>query len=106
MCTYNDADPYFDIDYVGLGCNGQILSACAEGRAAPLDCSCFGAGFSCQTAGSVTFCGTGSECDPRNHAKTCDGNAVVFCNAGKLTRVACDALGFTSCAPDARRGCL
>jgi hypothetical protein len=96
---------YFDVYYAGQGCNGARLNACVRGGSADLDCSLFGTDFSCQTSGSAFFCGTASECDPATHEKSCDGTNVVFCNAGKLTRVDCTSLGFTSCIDGANLGC-
>jgi hypothetical protein len=97
--------PYFDVHYAGQGCNGMRLNACVRGGLAELDCSLFGAGFSCQSSGGAYFCGAASECDPATHVKSCDGANAVFCNAGKLARVDCTALGFTNCAAEPRLGC-
>lgn len=97
---------YFDIPYAGVACNGNVLDTCALSKRALLDCSCFGQGFSCQTAQGTSFCGVASECDPTNYPKSCDGDSVVFCNAGKLVHVACAALGFTAgCANSTKMGC-
>jgi hypothetical protein len=107
LCS-GPSNPYFDIQYVGQSCQGDVMDACvgaAVGRQAKLDCSCFGPGFSCQSAEGATFCGAASECDPETHAKSCNGTSVVFCDAGKLRSVDCMALGFTSCNPDAGFGC-
>ena len=97
---------YFDIAYAGVACNGNLLDACVLSKRALLDCSCFGQGFSCQTALGTSFCGVASECDPVNHPKSCAGDSVVFCNAGKLVHVACADLGFTKgCASSTKMGC-
>lgn len=97
---------YFDIPYTGVSCNGNVLDACVLSKRALLDCSCFGQGFSCQTAQGASFCGAASECDPKSYPKSCDGDSVVFCNAGKLVHVACADLGFTKgCASSAKMGC-
>jgi hypothetical protein len=100
-----DSFPYFDVHYQGQACNGARLSACVRGGLAELDCGLFGPEFSCQSSGGAFFCGSGSECDPMTHVKSCEGTNVVFCNAGTLTRVDCTALGFTGCSADPRMGC-
>ncbi len=97
--------PYFDVHYAGQACNGTSLSACARGRRADLDCSLFGSGFGCQTHAGAFFCGTASECDPATFEKSCDGANVIFCNAGKIARVDCTALGFGRCFDDSMFGC-
>jgi len=99
------ASPYFDVDYLGQACEGASLKACVRGALADLDCSLFGTDFGCQTSGGAFFCGTASECDPATFEKSCDGTSVIFCNAGKISRVDCTALGFGSCFDDPTFGC-
>jgi hypothetical protein len=103
-CSVSGA-PDFDVHYVGQVCNGARLNACVRGGLADLDCSLFGSGFSCQTSEGAYFCGTASECDPATFAKSCDGTNVIFCNAGKITRVDCTSLGFARCFDDPTFGC-
>ena len=97
--------PYFDVHFAGQGCNGSSLSACVRGGLADLDCNLFGTDFSCQTSDGAFFCGTASECDPAAFVKSCDGANVTFCNAGKIARVDCTALGFGPCFDDPSFGC-
>jgi len=97
--------PYFDVYYTGQSCNGDRLNACVRGGLAELDCALFGDGFTCQSSGGRFFCGIAAECDPETYAKSCDGNTLVFCSAGKLTHVDCTALGFTTCDIDPDLSC-
>jgi len=97
--------PSFDVHYAGQACNGASLSACVRGHLADLDCSLVGSGFSCQTHEGAFFCGTASECDPATYEKSCDGANVIFCNAGKIARVDCTALGLAACFDDPLFGC-
>jgi hypothetical protein len=97
--------PYFDVHYVGRDCNAGRLSACVRGGLADLDCSSFGSDFTCQSSGGEFFCGIASECDPATHVKSCEGTVSVMCNAGKLMRVDCAALGFAACSANARIAC-
>ena len=65
-----------------------------------IDCSEVGAGFSCQTFGTSAFCGLAAECDPSSGAvsdATCEGDQLVFCNAGRLDKLDCKSLGFSGC---------
>ncbi len=96
---------YFDVHYVGQSCNGARLKACVRGKLAELDCGLFGPNFSCQSSGGAFFCGLGAECDPETFVKRCEGTSSVVCNAGKLMRVDCAALGFQGCSANARVGC-
>jgi len=100
-----------DIVIDGTACSGAMLNACVNGQTATLDCSQQGPGFSCQHVADKFFCGLASDCvpaddyspSPSDPAK-CDGSKVVFCNAGRLERVDCLALGFTGCEIDASAG--
>lgn len=93
------------LDESGIRCEGSQILACVGGREAWLDCSCLGDGFSCQTVGGSTFCGAASECDPRTYTKTCDGKQVVFCNAGKVTKIDCASMGYSACSANAQFAC-
>jgi hypothetical protein len=95
----------------GIACAGNVLEACANGRRQDFDCSAFDEGFSCQTVQGIPFCGLAAECLPANlqgsgdrdvsqngdPEPTCDGDSIVFCNAGRLERVDCTELGFSGC---------
>jgi hypothetical protein len=105
----------YQVDLVSdLACSGNVLTTCVRGRRANLACDCFGTGMSCQTAprvdggSALLFCGTASECSPLEKF-SCDGSAVVFCNAGKRTRIECSSMGLSPCSPlsqnDNSQGC-
>jgi len=90
---------------VGTGCAGASLTACVGGKSHSIACSEIAAGFTCQTVpGSYEtayLCGLAAECNPEDEAWSnpkCDGNSVVVCNAGRIEKVDCLALGFTGCA--------
>lgn len=117
--TYSGSTGYFDIDVSsrqGNSCYGDILPGCVNRKRANLDCRCFGAGFSCQSAtgpigdgGTIetSFCGAASECNPHHFTRSCDGSTAVFCNAGKIARIDCNAMGFPGCSiVKPARGCL
>jgi hypothetical protein len=80
------------------------------GRRQTVDCGLLHPGFSCQSAGGQFFCGLGAECAPAGlppgsgPAAICDGSAVVVCNAGRIERVDCLALGFIGCEFNPRGG--
>ncbi|MCE7892180.1 MAG: hypothetical protein DYH12_21175 [Sorangiineae bacterium PRO1] len=91
---------------VGTGCAANTLTACVGERSHSIACSEVGAGFTCQTVpgayDTAHFCGIAAECNPDDEAwadSTCDGNSVVVCNAGRIEKVDCLALGFTGCSP-------
>jgi hypothetical protein len=92
------------LDPVGSGCDGDVLHACVRFRTDNIDCRNLGPDFSCQSFGDSFFCGTASECDPRTYDYTCEGSAVTFCNAGKLTSIDCTEFGFTQCVEGERSG--
>jgi hypothetical protein len=113
-CTTSAGLSEDDMNWDGRACvDASTLKACVGGRTEERDCSAVGPGFTCQTFGQAFFCGLGSEClpgelpgmDQRGTAETCDDGAVVFCNAGRLERVACTDLGFKACDASAR-GCV
>ncbi len=104
-CVVDDTFFYFDIAPVGQSCNGDMLTACVDGAMAELDCSLFGNGFSCQQVAGAYFCGSADECDPETYRENCQGNQIVFCNAGKIERVDCVQLGFLGCVDVGRARC-
>jgi hypothetical protein len=99
-----------------IGCSGDVLLDCANRRRHDVDCTQYGAGFSCRSFGGAFFCGLGAECLPSGVAvddtiygdpePACDGTAIVFCNAGRLERIDCASLGFTGCDLDGGLGCV
>ncbi|WP_394845935.1 hypothetical protein LZC95_00545 [Pendulispora brunnea] len=96
------------VPYGGVACTGSDLLAQVNSGTVNVDCGGVGHGFTCQSMPSGSydwhFCGQGTECNPiyPPPAPLCDGTSLVLCNAGKLERVDCTALGFTGC--DATRG--
>jgi hypothetical protein len=93
-----------ELDPVGIGCEGDVLHACVWRREDNLDCRNFGPDFSCQTFEDSYFCGLANECDPSTYEYTCDGSEVVFCDAGRLTRIDCVDFGFSECVEGIRDG--
>ena len=100
----------------GTACDGDDLVACVNGQTATISCAARGPGFTCQTVGQAFFCGLGAECAPatngapsESHPPSCDGDVLVFCNAGRLERIDCTSLGFSGCGnPDrpSQFGCV
>ncbi|MGZ6093728.1 MAG: hypothetical protein ACXWUG_16980 [Polyangiales bacterium] len=91
----------------GIACDGAKLRACVNGNEATFDCATIGKGFTCQsgTIGgkSVAFCGLAAECDPTVSSQpSCEGNDLVVCNAGRIEKVDCTALGFSGCNATAK----
>ncbi len=73
------------------------LEACINGGSGIIDCAQVATGFTCQTAFGKPFCGLDDACDPTETTDSCDGTTLVTCNAGRVDRVDCTALGFTEC---------
>lgn len=105
--------------FEGIACAGDTLEACSNGRRHDLDCTMFGAGFTCQSFEGNAFCGLDSECLPAGlnsldndlpqqgiPEPACEGSTIVFCNAGRLERVDCIDLGFTGCDVEVGIGCV
>ena len=104
-CSGGASSPEGAVFFEGISCNGANLEACVENRKTTLNCAERGPGFSCQTFGGQSFCGLASECTPAlrglvPQAASCEGNNVVFCNAGRIERIDCTTLGFTGCDVD------
>jgi hypothetical protein len=96
----------------GIGCVGQNLDACVGGYRETISCAGIAPGFSCQSAGGAFFCGLAAECVPPDlpgivipTPMTCEGTTLVLCNAGRIERVDCAALGFTGCDAISTKGC-
>jgi hypothetical protein len=82
----------------GIRCtSAAVLEACVERRTHPIRCTDISAEFSCQTRDGRAFCGLGDACDPYTRGARCEGDDIVFCNAGAIARVDCTSLGFTGC---------
>ncbi|AKT42562.1 hypothetical protein [Chondromyces crocatus] len=82
----------------GIACDGNTLKACVNGYEHNLDCGSLQDGFTCQSGGSGTFCGLDAACEPGEKvAGGCDGDSVLICNAGRVDRIDCKALGFSTC---------
>jgi hypothetical protein len=57
---------------------------------------CKGTGAACEPFGLDT-----TDCNPRSTLlTTCEGDQIVICNAGRVDRIDCKALGFDGCDPD------
>lgn len=84
----------------GQSCQGGKLDICVNDGKHLLDCGTLASGFTCQSSAGGAFCGLGAACDPNSGVDTtCDGDSVVVCNAGRVDKVDCKALGFTGCSP-------
>jgi hypothetical protein len=98
--------------YDGVRCDGDALITCANGNEHRLACSSVAEGFSCHTLNGTSFCGLAAECVPAEPGAgngpdaTCEGNNVVFCNAGRIDRIDCTSLGFERCDATNSYGCL
>jgi hypothetical protein len=91
----------------GIGCTGNVLNACVGDKSFDIECGQVGAGFTCQAFATdfetSYFCGVAAECDGAANPPedpTCDGSSLVLCNAGRIEKVDCLALGFTGCAAE------
>ena len=102
-CTAGGASAGFASYVGGVSCSGGMLTVCVNGQQATVACTDISPGFSCQSAGSVAFCGVASDCDPtqtnvgESQQESCDGGAVVFCNAGRIEHIACGDMGLQAC---------
>ncbi|MBN2191308.1 MAG: hypothetical protein JW751_00690 [Polyangiaceae bacterium] len=114
-CSSLDSSTDQHTFFAGLGCNGNVLEACVEGRRAQRDCATIAEGFTCQSVGETHFCGLGADCVPGDippgwseTESQCEGTTVAFCNAGRWDRVDCLSLGFTGCdvTADGALGCV
>ena len=79
----------------------ECESGSATGRIRVSDCE--GMGLACVGVGPRAGCyvPTNVECD-KELLPRCEGGKLVFCAAGRLTKVACAALGLGACNPAAR----
>jgi hypothetical protein len=83
-----------------MSCQGTEAHACVNSAEHVYDCGSLGEGFTCQGTGKYAFCGLGNECNPGGTFQTtCEGDQIVVCNAGRVDRVDCKALGFEGCDP-------
>jgi hypothetical protein len=67
------------------------------------DCGILADGFTCQSsmASGDLDCGLAAECDMGStYEATCEGDELVLCNAGRIDRIDCKAVGFDGCDPD------
>mgnify|MGYP000326343887 CR=1 FL=1 len=97
------------LSFEGTSCAGDVLTTCLNGGEATVDCAtAFAPGASCYTVGDTSYCGLGDECDPTSFdtEPTCEGDTVVFCNAGRLDRIDCTSRGFAGCDSESTLGCL
>jgi hypothetical protein len=106
-CAFDAPFSEYRVEYVGIACQGNVMRACVAGTEHALDCAAIAPGFSCREADGVHFCGLAAECVPGNLPNYdqpgtllgCEGNAVTFCNAGRIDRIDCRELGFERCDP-------
>jgi hypothetical protein len=92
-------------------CDMRGLRHCEEDRLVECDraggkvhvTDCVGLGLHCAGVGPRARCvvPTNIECDKEFVAK-CEGNALVFCAAGRLAKVSCASIGFGTCDPAAK----
>ncbi|MBX3190145.1 MAG: hypothetical protein KF819_24170 [Labilithrix sp.] len=86
-------------------CEGDRLIECSSqdhfGKVRVSDCSGFG--LRCAGKGPRAGCYVAAdvECD-RDMLPKCEGSSIVFCAAGRLTKIPCGKLGMGSCNPTAR----
>ncbi len=89
-----------------LGCEGRRLRQCTGNAESVVDCARRHAAMNCRVTGEQAFCGVEAACDPLSTAPRCEGDTIVLCNAGRVERVDCRALGFARCDPHLRRGAI
>jgi hypothetical protein len=82
-----DADRLVECDRAGRATKARVTD-------------CVGFGLKCTGIGPRAGCHVPSdvECD-KELLPRCEGTSLVFCAAGRKTRVACSALGFSACDP-------
>ncbi|HMY16640.1 MAG TPA: hypothetical protein PKA58_09995 [Polyangium sp.] len=80
----------------GVACESETMMRACVGRGEHLvDCAQLGKGFTC-IPGTPTRCGLATECEASDPVR-CEGDSLVVCDAGKIRKVDCKSLGFTSC---------
>jgi hypothetical protein len=91
-------------------CDGRAYRRCEQDRLVECEnagrvskatvTDCVGIGLRCRGIGPRAGCvvATDLECDKAMLPK-CDGSSLTFCAAGRLEKIACESLGFSSCAP-------
>ena len=102
-CQSDFADPLSASLQQGLACEGDDLRVCVNGGEHVLDCAGAITGASCQTGSAKPYCGFATDCEPGASSETCEGDNVVICNAGRVEKIDCKALGFTTCDPVQKR---
>jgi hypothetical protein len=111
-CTGGSRSYQGDVFYDGIACDGATLVACVDGHEHRLDCASLAPGFACHGVDGVAFCGLAAECVPAAPAEgsgpdeLCEGSTLVFCNAGRVERIDCVALGFQGCDLAGGQGCV
>lgn len=80
----------------GVACDSAtMLRACVGKNEALVDCTTLGQGFTC-IPGEIARCGFAAECDEKTPV-VCEGDSLVVCDAGRIRKVDCKSMGFTSC---------
>jgi hypothetical protein len=79
-------------------CEGDTIGKGIAGFRVRMSCTQFGSSFACNEGEFGGRCLQGLACEPDNVEQTiCSGNSIEVCNAGKLEKVDCIALGFAGC---------
>jgi hypothetical protein len=80
----------------GIVCESEtVLRACVGLGEKQIDCLQLGKGFKCISEGQP-HCGFAAECT-KDTPVTCEGDSLVVCDAGRIRKVDCKTLGFTTC---------
>lgn len=86
-------------------CEGDRLVECQGrghfGTAHVTDCSALGLRCSGDGVRAGCYVPSNVECD-KEMLPRCENTRVVFCAAGRLTRIACTAIGMSACDPSAK----
>lgn len=100
-CSYDPPLDHRPIFEYGDGSNCEsdtLMRACVGGGETIVDCASFGRDFKCQQmpGWAEASCGFAQECYD-NQSPKCEGSSLVVCDAGRIRKVDCKALGFNSC---------
>lgn len=108
-CSYS-VDPMTGsliFDYrQGLSCESEtVLRTCVGGGEHVIDCTSLSPTFKCLNpeGDQPARCGFARECSLEDEPM-CDDTTLVVCDAGRVRKIDCRSLGFTSCNAE-RRNC-
>jgi hypothetical protein len=93
------------IIFEAQSCEGTRLVACAGGGLTKLDCGLLVTGATCQAGDAAgggvaapAFCGLATQCVPGvAPAIACEGDSVTMCNGGRIDKIDCKTMGFSTC---------